>query len=72
MNLNDRSAVTQLQIMVYAFRLDYAFRLIVEVLMVCTFSGGFSNMDYRFAVTRLLNHLPYFRNFDDAANTVAR
>jgi len=27
--------------MVYVFRLDYAFRLIVEGLMVCTFSGGF-------------------------------
>jgi len=29
-------------------------------------------MNYRFAVTMLLNHLPYFRNFDDVTNTVAR
>jgi len=30
-------------------------------------------MNYRFAVTiRLLNHLPYFRNFNDVTNTVAR
>jgi len=27
-------------------------------------------MNYRFAVTRLLNHLPYFRNFDAVTNTV--
>ena len=27
-------------------------------------------MNYRFAVTRLLNHVPYFRNFDDVTNTV--
>jgi len=26
-------------------------------------------MNYRFAVTRLLNHLSYFRNFDDVTRT---
>jgi len=40
-NLNDRSPVTQLEITVSVFRLNYAFRLIVEGLMVCTFSTGF-------------------------------
>jgi len=25
-------------------------------------------MNYGFAVTKLLNHLPYFRNFDDVTN----
>jgi len=44
---------------------------IVEALMVCTFSWG-PCMNYRFAVTRLLSHLPYFRNFDDVTNTIAR
>ena len=39
--LNDRSPVTQLQIMVSVFRLNYVFRRVVETLMVCTFSGGF-------------------------------
>jgi len=29
-------------------------------------------MNYCFAITRLLNHLPYFRNFDDVTNMVAR
>jgi len=33
-------------------------------------------MNYRFAVTKLLNqllnHVPYFQNFDDVTNTVAR
>ena len=72
MNLNDHSLVTQLQeVTVCVFRLNYAFRLIVEGLKVCTFPGGFC-MNYRFAVTRLLNHVPYFRNFDDVTNTVAR
>jgi len=40
-NRNNRSLVTQLQITVSVFRLNYAFRLIVEGLMVCTFSWGF-------------------------------
>ena len=29
-------------------------------------------MNYRFAITRLLNHVPYFRNFNDVTNTAAR
>jgi len=33
--------MTQLQITVSVFRLIYAFHLIVEGLMACTFSGGF-------------------------------
>jgi len=40
-NRNDRCPVTQLQIRVSVFHLNYAFRLIVEYLMVCTFSWGF-------------------------------
>ena len=70
MNLNDRSPVIQLQITISVFRLNYAFHLIVEGLMVCTFSGVFC-MNYRFVVTRLLNHQPNIRNFDEVSNTVA-
>jgi len=61
-NLNDRSPVTRLQITVFVFRLNCAFHLIVEGLTVRTLSGVFC-MNYRFAVTRLLNHLPYFWKF---------
>ena len=70
LNLNDRSPVKKLQITVSVFRLNYAFRLIVGGLMVCTFYAGFC-VNYRFAVTKLLSNLPCFRNFDDATNTVA-
>jgi len=70
-NRNDRSAVTQLQITVSVFRLNYTFHLIVEGMLVWTFSGGFC-MNYRLAVTKLINHLPYFWNFDDVTNMVAR
>jgi len=70
-NLNDRSTVTQLQVTIFVFRLNYAFHLIAEGLTVCIFSVGFC-MSYRFAVTKLLSHVPYFRNFDDVTNTVAR
>jgi len=41
MNCNDRSPVTQLQITLSVLRLNYAFRLIVEGLMVCIVSGVF-------------------------------
>jgi len=65
-NLNDRSLVTQLQITVSVFRLNCAFHLIVEGLI----SPEVFCMYYCFAVTRLLNHLRYFLNFDDVTNTV--
>jgi len=66
-----RSPMAHLQITVSVFRLNHEFRLIMEGLMVCTVSGGFC-MNYCFTVTRPLNHLPYFRNFDDVTNTVVR
>jgi len=69
-NLNDRSLVTQLQVTVCIFRLNYAFHLTVEGLVVCTFSERFC-MNYRFSVSRLLNHLLYFRNLGDVTNAVA-
>jgi len=71
MNLNGRSLVTQQQITVCIFRLNYAFNLTVEGLVVCTFSKGF-RMNCRFSASRLLNGLLYFRNLDDVTNTVAR
>jgi len=51
--------------------LNYALHLTVEGLVVCTFSEGFCT-NYRFSVSRLLNHLLYFRNLDDVTNMVAR
>ena len=69
MNLNDRSRVTQLQVTVCVFRLNYVFHF--------TYSGRsdgghFLRMCFGIAITRLLSHLPYFRNFDDVTNMVAR
>ena len=70
MNLNDRSLVTQLQVTVCIFRLNYALHLTVEGLAVCTFFEGFCT-NYRFSVSRLLSLLLYFRHFDDVTNMVA-
>jgi len=72
-NLNDRSLVTQLQVTLCIFRLNYALRLTVEGLVVCTFSEDFC-MNYRFFRFKAFKsyHLLYFRNLDDVKNTVAR
>jgi len=67
-----RSPVTELQVTAYVFGLPHAFHLIAECLTVCSFSGSFFCTTYRFAVTRLWSNPPYFRNFDDVENTVAR
>jgi len=68
---NDRSLVTQLQVTVCVFRLNYALHGTMEGLVVCTFFEDFC-MNYRFSVSRLLNNLLYIRNLDDVTNTVAR
>ena len=44
---------------------------VLQVDVKMAVSGGFY-MNYHFAITRLLNHVPYFRNFNDVTNTAAR
>ena len=67
-DLSDRCPVTKLQITVSVFRLNYAFHLIAEGLMVCTISAEVFLYEFPF---RLLSHIPYSRNFE-VTNTVAR
>jgi len=70
---NDHSPVTQLQSTVSVFRLNYAFRLIVEGLVVCTVSGFFLyELPFRRYKAFKSPTLFYFQNFDDFTNTVAR
>ena len=52
MNISERCTVTELQVPACVFGLTYAFRLIIEGLRLCPFSGGFC-MTYHFAITRL-------------------
>jgi len=59
-NLNERYPMTQLQVTACVFRSNYASYLIAKGLTVCPLSGVFCTT-YRFAVTRLWGHPPYFR-----------
>ena len=58
MNLNDRSLLTQLQVTVCIFRLNYALHLTVEGLVVCTFSEGFRMNCRFFEISMLRTRLP--------------
>jgi len=58
MNVNERFPVTELQVMAYICGLIYAFRIIAGK---CALSPEVFCTTYRFAVTRLWSHPPYFR-----------
>jgi len=64
--------VTELQVTARVFRSTYSVHLTAKGLAVCPFSGTFL-YDLPFCrYIRLWSHPPYFRNFDNVANTVAK
>ena len=64
-NLNDGSAVTELQVTACVFGSNYAFHLIAEGLLVCRFSGAFL-YDVPFCSYKALKSpTPYFRTRSD-------